>query len=196
MSSKLLVHLAEVRTLPVITLGNLADCLKEDALLVVCLISILPFMQPIPIPGLSTILGLVALMQGLGLMFIHKPLLTKRMKEVTISHEKFEIFYKAAERFTNFTDKIAVASHPWTNSKASRFLCGFSIALSSAFLSLPLPIPFSNFVPALSIALVTLGLLEEDIILVIIGLSITVAVIWMGVLSYHLLAEEFPIFFY
>lgn len=196
MSSKLLVHLAEVRTLPVITLGKLADCLKEDALLVVCLVSVLPFMQPIPLPGISTILGIVAMMQGLSLMFIHKPLLTKRMQDVSISHEKFEVFYKAAEKFTHFADKLAIANHPWTNSKASRFICGFSIVVSSAFLSLPLPIPFSNFVPAMSIALITLGLLEEDLILVIIGLSIMVAVIWMGILSYHLIAERFPIFFY
>jgi hypothetical protein len=196
MSSKLLVHLKEVKALPVITLGNLADCLKEEALLVLCLVSILPFMQPIPIPGVSTILGFVAMMQGLSLMFVHKPLLTKRMQAVTITHEKFEIFYKAAEKFTYFTDKLAIANHPWTNSKASRFICGLSIALSAAFLSLPLPIPFSNFVPALSIGMVCLGLLEEDLILVIIGLSITVAVIWMGILSYHLIAERFPIFFY
>jgi hypothetical protein len=196
MSSKLLVHLAEVRTLPVITLGQLADTLKEDALLVVCLISILPFMQPIPIPGVSTVLGLVALMQGLSLMFIHKPLLTKKMRAVAISHEKFEIFYKAAEKFTKVADKLAVANHPVTNQKLVRFVCGFSIFLSAAFLSLPLPIPFSNFVPALSIGLICLGLLEEDIILVVMGLSITVAVFWMGALSYHILAEKFPIFFY
>lgn len=195
MSSKLLGHLAEVRTLPVITLGNLADSLKEDALLVVCLISILPFMQPIPIPGLSTVLGLVALTQGLSLMFIHKPLLTKAMREVAISHEKFEIFYKAAEKFTRIADKIAVANSPITNLKAIRFVCGFAIVFSAAFLSLPLPIPFSNFVPALSIALICLGLLEEDIILVVIGLSISIAVIWMAVLSYHLIAENFPIYF-
>lgn len=194
MSSKLLVHLAEVRTLPVITLGKLADNLKEDALLVVCLISILPFMQPIPIPGVSSVLGIVAMMQGLSLMFIHKPLLTQKMREVSISHEKFAIFYKAAEKFTKVTDKIAVAHHPATNLKVVRFICGLSIFLSAAFLSLPLPIPFSNFIPALSIGLVCLGLLEEDLILVVIGLSITVAVGWMGVLSYHLIAENLPKF--
>ena len=195
MSSKLLVHLAEVRTLPVITLGQLADCLKEDALIVICLISILPFMQPIPIPGVSTVLGLVALMQGLSLMFIHKPLLTQKMRAVSISHEKFEIFYKAAEKFTMLADKIAIANHPITNQKLIRFICGFSIFLSAAFLSLPLPIPFSNFVPALSIGLVCLGLLEEDIILVVIGLSITLAVIWMGILSYQLIVEYIPTLF-
>ena len=196
MSSKLLAHLNEVRAYPVITLEKLSDSLKQEALVVTCLIAILPFMQPIPLPGISTVLGFVACLQGISLMFIQKPLLTRRMKAIAISPEKFELIYKAAEKFCRITDKLAIAPHPWTNSKASRFLCGISIVISSLFLSLPLPIPFSNFVPALSIALVCLGLLEEDLILVIIGLSITAAVIWMGFLSYHLIAEKFPIFFY
>lgn len=195
MSNKLLTHLKEVRTLPVITLGKLAETLKEEALVMVCLISILPFMQPIPIPGLSSLLGFVAFLQGISLMFVRKPLLTQRMKNTTISHERYEQIFRAAEKFCKFVDKIAVAQHPWTNSQTSRFICGFSIVISAAFLSLPLPIPFSNFVPALSIALICLGLLEEDIILVTMGLSITVAVIWMGIFSYHLIAEKFPIIF-
>lgn len=196
MSSKLLIHLKEIKDSPVITLGQLADRLKDEAIVVICLIVIMPFMQPIPFPGLSTILGLVALFQGASLMFIKKPLLSQRMKAVVIPPEKFALILKAAEKFTMITDKIAIVKHPWINTYVSRFICGFAIILSSAFLSLPLPIPMSNFVPAMSIALICLGLLEEDLILVIIGLSVTVSVIWMGFLSYHLIAEKFPIFFY
>lgn len=195
MSSKLIIHLSEVKNLPVITLEKLVDSLKDEALVVVCLIAILPFMQPIPIPGLSTLLGFVALMQGLSLMFLKKPMLTKRMKEIKITHERFDQIYKVAEKFTRIADKISVFNHPWTNSRASHVICGFAIVLSSAFLSLPLPIPLSNFVPALSIAMICLGLLEEDIFLIIIGLSITFSVIWMGIFSYHLIAEKMANFF-
>jgi hypothetical protein len=185
------MHLTEVRNLPEITLDKLVNSLKDEALVVVCLIAILPFMQPIPLPGVSTLLGLVALLQGLSLMFLKKPMLTKKMKQIKISHEKFELIYKAAEKFTTMADKISVFNHPWTNSRASHIICGLAIVISSAFLSLPLPIPFSNFVPALSIALICLGLLEEDIFLLIIGLSITISVIWMGFISYHLIVEKF-----
>jgi len=191
MSSKLIMHLTEVRNLPEITLDKLVNSLKDEALVVVCLIAILPFMQPIPLPGVSTLLGLVALLQGLSLMFLKKPMLTKKMKQIKISHEKFELIYKAAEKFTKMADKISVFNHPWTNSRASHIICGLAIVISSAFLSLPLPIPFSNFVPALSIALICLGLLEEDIFLLIIGLGITISVIWMGFISYHLIVEKF-----
>lgn len=195
MSSKLLLHLTEVRELPEITLGKVVDILKDEALVVVCLVAILPFMQPIPIPGLSSILGFVTFMQGVSLMCIRKPLLTRKMKEMNITHDRFEKIYTVAKKFTKIADKISVFTHPWSNSRASHFICGLAIVLSSAFLSLPLPIPMSNFVPALSIALICLGLLEEDMILIIIGLGITLAVIWMGIYSYHIIVEKFPIFF-
>jgi len=195
MSSKLLNQLNEIRHLPEITLEKLADGLQDEALLVICLISILPFLQPVPIPGLSSLLGFVVFMQGIGLMFLKKPILTKKMKAIVISKEKFEVIYKAAEKFTKITQMISLYSHPWTNSKASHLICGFAIVVSAAFLSLPLPGPMSNFVPALSIALICVGLLEEDLFLVITGLSITFVVIWMGFFSYHFLAEKFPILF-
>ena len=190
MSNKLITHLAEVRLLQEITLQKLVDCLKGEALVVLCLVGILPFMQPIPIPGLSTLLGLVVFMQGIGMIFWSKPLLTQKMKTVTISHEKFEMIYRAAEKFGHFTSKLSLFKHPWTNSKASHVVCGVAIVISSAFLSLPLPIPFSNFVPALSIALICVGLLEEDIMLILVGLCITLSVIWMGIFSYHLLRDQ------
>jgi len=195
MNNKLILHLAEVRSLPVITLENLVQKLKGEALLVLCLIAILPFMQPIPIPGLSTLLGFIVLLQGFGLMFWKGPVLTEKMKAVTISHEKFEQIFKAAEKFVGFTDKISLLKHPWTNSRASQVVCGLAIVISASFLSLPLPIPLSNFVPAMSIALICVGLLEEDILLILMGIGISLTVIWMSILSYHILRDQMLSFF-
>lgn len=195
MSQKLLTHLTEVKALPVITLGQLITCLKGEALVMVCLISILPFMQPIPIPGLSSVLGIIALLQGVGLMFLREPLLTAKMKRMEIPPDKFELIYKAATKFISFTDRISVYQHAWTTSRACHFICGLAIVLSAAFLSLPLPIPFSNFVPALSIAFLCIGLLEEDLVLIIVGLSITAVVMWMGVFSFHFLMEQVRAYF-
>lgn len=194
MSSKLLSQLDQVRTLPVITLDQLVISLKDQGLVVLCLVTILPFMQPIPLPGVSSILGLIVLLQGGAMMFVQKPLLTKKMKDVVITHDRFEQIYRAAQKFTHFANKISVYQHPWTNSRASHFVCGLAIVFAAAFLSLPLPIPFSNFVPALSIALICLGLLEEDLVLIIMGLSISLTVIWMGFFSYHFLLDTVSFF--
>ncbi len=195
MSDRLIKALEDVRDLPHITLGKIVEHVEGEALLILSLISILPFMQPIPIPGLSSVLGLIVLLQGLGLMIWSKPLLTKRMKNLNITHERFEYIYKAALKFSAFTSKISAFKHPLTNTRGSHIICGFAIILSSAFLSLPLPIPFSNLIPALSIFLICVGLLEEDLILILMGLGITVSVIWMAMFSYHIITEQFQNWF-
>lgn len=190
MSVRLIKALEDVRTLPHITLGKIVEHVEGEALLILCLVSILPFMQPIPIPGLSSILGLIVLLQGLGLMLWSKPLLTKRMKELNITHEKFDVILRAASKFSSFTSKISAFKHPITNSRGSHVLCGLAIVISSAFLSLPLPIPFSNLIPALSIFLICIGLLEEDIVLILIGFGITLTVMWMAFFSYHIISDQ------
>ena len=190
MSVRLIKALEDVRALPHITLGKIVELVEGEALLILCLVSILPFMQPIPIPGLSSLLGLIVLLQGLGLMLWEKPLLTKRMKEVNITHEKFDVLLNAAKKFSSFTSKFSAFKHPITNSRGSHILCGLAIVVSAAFLSLPLPIPFSNLIPALSIFLICIGLLEEDIILILIGFGITLTVMWMAFFSYHIISDQ------
>ena len=195
MSSRLMKALEDVRDLPEITLGKIVEHVEGEALLIVCLVSILPFLQPIPIPGLSSILGLIVLFQGFGLMFWSKPLLTRKMRSLNISHERFEIIYKAAKKFSTFTSKISAFKHPMTNTRVSHILCGIAIVLSAAFLSLPLPIPFSNLVPALSIFLICIGLLEEDLVLIMIGMGITATVLWMAMFSFHIISEKLQAWF-
>jgi hypothetical protein len=194
-SRKLLAALDQVRTLEVITFGHIVDHIEGEATLILSLISIVPFMQPIPIPGLSTILGLIVLLQGIGLLFFGRPILTKKLRETQISRDKFEKIYAAAVKFSKFTGKTSSFKTPIAGTRFSHMMCGISIILSSAFLSLPLPIPFSNLIPAMSIFLICLGLLEEDILLLIMGHGITGGIIWISFYSYHLILEQLKIWF-
>lgn len=190
MSQRLLTALEEVRTLPVITLGTMVDHIEGEALVIVCLVAILPFMQPIPIPGVSSVLGLIVLLQGIGLIVCSKPLLTKKMKAMVISHERFEMIFKAANRFSKITTKLSNFKHPMVNSRMSHVICGIAIVISAGVLSLPLPIPFSNFVPAISIFLICVGLLEEDIVIILCGLGITLTILWIALFSYQLALDN------
>lgn len=195
MSEKLIKAIDEVKNLPDVTLGSIVDRIGDEALLIVSLIAIIPFMQPIPIPGLSTILGLVILLQGLGMIFLGKPLLTQRMKDLKLSNEKLDMIYRAAVKFDKFTSKISAFKHPKINSRGVHIFCGITITLSAAFLSLPLPIPFSNFIPALCIFFICAGLLECDLILVVFGHMIALATVWMAGLSFHLIVEKVQLWF-
>lgn len=185
----------QVKSLETITLGTIVDRIESESILILCLIAIIPFMQPIPIPGLSSVLGFIAFLQGVGLLFWRKPLLTQKLRGVQITHEKFAKIHKAAMKFNVVTSKISTFKSPLASSSLSHTLSGISIIFSAAFLSLPLPIPFSNFIPALSIFLICVGMLEEDIILLLIGHSITVAVVIMAMYSYQFLMDKLNTWF-
>jgi hypothetical protein len=189
MSTRLLKALNEVKSLPEITLGKIADQMKEEALLMVCLVCVLPFLQPIPLPGISSILGLIVLMQGFSLIFYHKPILSQGMRNVIITKEKFEFIYGPALKFSRLTSRISSHKHPVVRTRLVHIISGIAIILSAGFLSLPLPLPLSNLIPALSILLICVGLMEEDIILILMGYGITAIIIWMTLFSYHIIKE-------
>lgn len=191
MSERLIKALDEVKDLPEITLGFVADKIGDDALLIVSLVAIIPFMQPVPIPGFSTVLGLVVLLQGLGMIILGKPLLTKKMRDIKLSKEKMVLIYKAALKLDKFTSKISVFKYPAIGSRGVHIVSGFMIVFSAAVLSLPLPIPFSNFIPALCIFFICAGLLEGDLVLLLFGHLIGATLMWMGIASFQLIAEKF-----
>ena len=191
MSEKLIKAIDEVKDLPEVTLGSIVDRIGDEALLIVSLICIIPFMQPIPIPGLSTLLGFVVLLQGLGMIVMGKPLLTQKMRGIKLTTDKIMMIYRAAVRLDKFTSKISAFKHPAINSRGVHVICGFTIVMSAAFLSLPLPIPFSNFIPALCIFFICAGLLECDLMLVLFGHGIALTVVWMATLSFHLITDQF-----
>jgi hypothetical protein len=181
MSSKLITALDRVKSDNKITLGELAHELRGDALMIICLVCILPFMQPIPIPGLSSLLGLVIVLQGIALITSDKPLLTEKLRGIELDPKKFEIIYKAAKKFSFVSSKLATYPMPTV----------VLIIFMATFLSLPLPIPFSNFVPAIAIFFLCLGILEEDIILSICGQMVAIVIIVLVYISGNVVWEQF-----
>ena len=195
MSERLVRAIEEVKDLPDTTLGSIVDRIGDEALLIVCLIAILPFMQPIPIPGVSTLLGLVAFLQGFSLVIVGRPLLTKKMRQIHLSQEKLRMIHRAAMRLDKVTSLLSLFKHPLISSRGPRIVCGFTIMMAAAFLSLPLPIPFSNFIPAVCIFFIVAGLLESDLGLVLFGHGIAIGVIWMAVASFQLIEDKFQLWF-
>lgn len=195
MSEKLNRALNEASLVSELTIGHLVTLTKSDALLIVSLMSILPFMQPIPVPGLSTILGLIIFLQGLALVFRGEPILNERMRQIKISAETFQIIRSAFIRVSWLTSRVSNFKHPWARSYPSRVICGIAIMTSAAFLSLPLPIPFSNFIPALAIFMICAGLLEDDLMLIFLGQGINLIILWITALSGQIIKEVIQNYF-
>lgn len=153
-----------------VTLGSLVRALEGRSHALLILVLVVPFLQPIPLPGISTIFGLAIAAIGMQMALGRPPWLPARLREQRISREllgrigrigralfqRFERFIKPRGRFFH--------AHP-----GMRRTTGAAILGAGLLLSLPLPIPVSNFLPALSIALLSLGSLEEDGLVVVLG---------------------------
>lgn len=161
------------------TLGELVHRMRHQGFGLIVVFICLPFLQPLPLGALSTVMG--PCLALLGVQF------ARRRKELDlpawIGNRRLEprtihILLGAARKFFALAEKV---SRPrWRTLVRSERATGAGIALCGAFLTLPFPIPLSNMICAGPAALLALGALEEDGLLALIG--------WLGLLltiSFH-----------
>ncbi len=146
----------------------------------------LPFCQPIQIPGMSTPFGIVIALIGLRMAFRHGVLLPKYILHKPISSR---VINTIVTKSLWLLGKIKRLVHPrfqWIcQHPATRIPHGLIIFLLGLYLTLPIPIPLSNIPAAWAVFLISLGLLEDDGLLVCIGYTIAalglVALIFIGI---------------
>jgi hypothetical protein len=133
----------------------------------------IPFMQPIPLAGLSTILGLIISALGLMLAFNIPPHVPARFANKKISAELLIKIHRVGHKLLVRVEKFVKPRGEWLRkSPPMRWMGSLIIVICGLLLALPLPIPFTNTVPALAIAAICLGLVEEDGYLVVLGFFI------------------------
>lgn len=123
----------------------------------------LPFLTPVPLPFLSTALGSVMALIGIRLALGQRPWLPRRFLERKIEGRNFVRLLNAGSRIVRWLElvlrpRLAFVHTTWVFQR----LTGLLIALSGALLLLPLPIPFSNALPAATVLLLAAGALERD----------------------------------
>jgi hypothetical protein len=146
-----------------VTLREVLGLLHGRGYVLLVMLLALPFCTPVPLPGLSTPLGLIIMIIGGRLAMGAKPWLPAKLLDTRLPPQVF------AKVFT-FTRKIVLAFERllrprllWiTASSRLEQLHAVPIVICAAMLLLPLPIPFSNVVPAWGVMLIAGGLLERD----------------------------------
>ncbi|HEY5753168.1 MAG TPA: exopolysaccharide biosynthesis protein [Chthoniobacterales bacterium] len=137
--------------------------------LVLVLLS-LPFCQPIALPGLSTPFGVVIALFGLRFAFRQKPWLPKRLLNVRIPSKVFPAVLRAGAKMIGYLEKLLHPRLTWVfEYRITQFLSGMAICACGIFLLLPLPIPFSNLIPAFAIILIAASNSERDGIMLSVG---------------------------
>lgn len=143
-----------------------------------CMFLCLPFMQPIPLPGLSTPFGIVLILVGALLVRARPPRLPNRFGRIQIESSIVLRICTALEKLLARLEHLVKPRGQWFCRKnGTRYLNGALICLNGFLLSLPLPIPFSNNLPAISIFLISWGALEEDAAVMGIGYAMALVTI-------------------
>lgn len=143
---------------------------KSHALIIVVLA--FPFFTPFPIPGLSTVMGILSC----GVIFSwfrnQEVWMPQRWKNHYLPFKVFVKIFEYGERFSKkFEHLFKARGERVFHNFITRFVLFFLIFTSAVFLALPLP-PGTNFPPALAMAVLALAILFEDIFLLILGIVI------------------------
>lgn len=157
-----------------ITIREIIAVLHGRGLNVLLILIALPFCTPIPLPGLSTPFGLILISFGLRITLRKRPWLPQGLLDRKIPYTTLTKIIKASTASSKRLEKIL---HPrlrfFTNFSSFNIINGLAIVSSAFLLMLPLPIPFSNTLPAWAIALLAAGMMEEDGAVIVIGYLVT-----------------------
>lgn len=152
-----------------LSVEQLQAALKGRGVAMLLLLLALPFCF-IPVPGLSTPFGVAVLLIGVRIAFGQKPWLPRLIRQRNISPSRLAKVLSCGIRFARLMEKIVKPRmqflHRWPGAMN---LIGLGIASGGLLLLLPLPIPFSNTLPAWAVVLLTAGMMEKDGVLVLLG---------------------------
>lgn len=160
-----------------ITLTQLVTVLEDRGHAVAIILLVAPFVI-IPIPGLSTIVGLAVIALSLGILLNRRPWLPSFIGKRHITPEGLHRIVSGTTRVLSKIEKLIKPRMEWLTGKSWHWLIGLSLIFATIALALPIPIPGNNIPPAIGILLLALGLLERDGLFVLIGHIYTLA-LWV-----------------
>lgn len=186
---KLSVELAELRDRSAeraVTLREVIYTLHGRAYMLLVLLLALPFITPIPLPGLSTPFGLAIMLIALRLSLGQRPWLPMKLQRKELPSGFFAKVFAFAEKALRFMEKFLRPRLTFLSDTPFLVQLHALLMLTAAVaLLLPLPIPFTNSFPAWTILLLAAGLLERDGLFILGGYLIFIA----GVFYFIFLGE-------
>lgn len=156
-----------------VMLRDIGELLGNRSFGFLLLIFALPNTLPLGIPGISTLTGVPLALVALQMTFgMPRPYLPKWLAERSLRREDFR---RLIERTAPSLQRLERIMRPrWvmlSGIAGERTLGTFCLLLAVV---LALPIPFGNVLPALAIALMALGLIEKDGVLIVGGAAVGV----------------------
>ncbi len=153
-----------------VTLYEISAQLGHDSYYLLSFFFTIPFMQPIPLVGISTAIGVL-------LAFFSLLIIAGKKLYIPNCCKCWKVTSKNLLKWTNYFLLFCKKGEKWLYPRGAFFqknffvrkINGLFILLLSLLLALPIPFPFTNTLPALSIAVISIGALREDSVAVSLG---------------------------
>jgi hypothetical protein len=155
-----------------VTLADILNLAGERLFGFLFVILSLPSALPIPAPGYSTPFGIAMFLLAIQLILGHeRPWLPEKMLKGSMKLETVQKFVRQGIPWLERIEKITKPRFAYIcKSLPGRILIGSAIALMS--ISMMIPIPLTNTLPAMGIFITAFGLLEDDGLICIAGLFV------------------------
>ncbi|MBI2743376.1 MAG: exopolysaccharide biosynthesis protein [Chlamydiales bacterium] len=188
-------HLAHTCQEKDLTLKELVGLLHTRTQALITLVLSLPFVLFVPIPGLSILFGIFICFNGIRIakgtsLWFPRFLLKRKMSGATLAKgfRTAARVMKRAEKLIKPRGKFLVR-HPHL-----QILHGVMLAVCGFFLALPLP-PGTNFLPGLTTALVSIGIMEEDGLFIVLSyIFFVLTLAFFTILPFYGIQELFSTF--
>lgn len=157
-----------------LTFGELVELLGEMGHGILILLLCLLFLQPIPLPGISTPIGMIIIVSA-TLQFLNlKPWIPRGLRNREIPQKALHKIAVVARKIWSRIEKFLIPRLLFlTRTRIFRFINLLLLILSACLLALPLPIPFTNTLPSIVILSIAFAQLEDDGYLVLFAYFMT-----------------------
>jgi hypothetical protein len=146
-----------------VRLGELIEVLQLRGYDAVLIFLAFPFVTPVPLPGFSTPFGLVIALLGLRMALAQRPWVPERLKARVLPARVLPKLLLVTSRMFGRLEKLLKPRLFYPGYPAAfQRISGGIILICGLLLLLPLPVPFSNAFPALTIVLLAAAGLERD----------------------------------
>lgn len=159
-----------------LTMGDMVAALQGRAWTLVIIMLVLPFSTPIPLPFISTPFGLAIALIALRLALGQKPWLPERLLVKPLPPGFFGKVLRVSARVLRVLEKLLKPRAAWlTEWPVLVRMHAWTMFAAACVLLLPIPVPFSNGIPAVIILLIAGGLLERDGLAILAGYAMVLA---------------------
>jgi hypothetical protein len=157
-------------------LSEVLSSADDRGFALVLLLATFPFVLPFPTLGLATPVGFALALAALGLVLGRPAALPASLGALEIGPKALARATAVVSRATWLLARVARPRLPFMMGRVMRIALGVSLFVAAVVLGLPIPLPLSNFFPAVAIILLAAGMIEGDGLLVLAGHVATLAV--------------------